>query len=234
MQQIRPDKYLQKVIEYSKSKFGDNLAAIVIHGSYALGYFDKRKSDYDLSFYFKNKIPAGKETLKKKFPKIWIHYFMTLEDVLEYCHLSHFTLYITLLTKGSKAIYSTKEYRQMLKELKKKNLRSIEFDTADLKYKYGNEINVFQKSKSYSALKWALPMIRKRLQLLSYLSKSKLVWDLDKNLNINRKCFSEDEIRFMKNLNKRLFQRDNHFSDEDIDKTINLCQIIQDKIFLRI
>jgi len=51
---IKPDRYLKKFIDYCKEQYGGNLLAIVIYGSYPWGYFNKKKSDYDVFVIFKD------------------------------------------------------------------------------------------------------------------------------------------------------------------------------------
>jgi len=65
IRKIKPDNYLKKFIEYCREKFGDNLVAVVVFGSYAWGYFDKKKSDYDLFVILRGKI-IDQENVRKK------------------------------------------------------------------------------------------------------------------------------------------------------------------------
>jgi len=141
----RKNKYLEKFVEFCKRKFGDNLAAIVVFGSYAQGFFDKKKSDYDIFIIFRDKIPQGKIELKKKFPKVSVSYFLTLDDLMKRAHLGHFTSYITLLTKGSITLYKTKEYKKFLRKLKKKNLLEEVVDVVRMEHKTKYEKNILNK-----------------------------------------------------------------------------------------
>lgn len=112
---IIKDPYLKKFVDYCKKKF-NNLVAIIIYGSYAWGYFDKRKSDYDMLVIFKGEVPRGKSEIKRKFKKITLPYFCTTEYLINRRGLEHWASYITL-TKVGKILYKTREYDKFLKDL---------------------------------------------------------------------------------------------------------------------
>lgn len=80
---IKPDKILKKFIQHCREKYKDNLVAITIYGSYAFGYFDKRKSDYDVFVIFKDKTPQRKSEINRKFPKVFLQYFCTTDDLIK-------------------------------------------------------------------------------------------------------------------------------------------------------
>jgi len=101
IKKIRPDYYLKKFIDYCKDKYKDNLFAIVIYGSYAWGYFDKKSSDYDVFIIFKNGTPKNKKLAQKEFnklfPKISLQYYCTAEELINKVREGHWSIYITLL-----------------------------------------------------------------------------------------------------------------------------------------
>ena len=233
VKKIGADKYLKRFVEYCKKKFGGNLGAIIIYGSYSLGYFDDKKSDYDIFILFKKEIPKGKRTLKRKFPKISVNYFMTFEDVMKKSHLGHFATYITLL-KSRGVIYCIPEYKKLLRRLKKLNLFEKMIDLTVIEAKSIYEINHLKKVSKYNALKWALPSIRKRLQFLSFIRFNKLIWNLRKNLRKNKDVLDKDEIEFILGLHRQILNRKPYFSSKDKIRSIGLIEKIDKEIIFHL
>jgi len=222
---MKRDKCLEKFVDYCKENFGGELVAILIYGSYAFGYFDKKKSDYDLIVIFKDKVPRKRAEIKRKFKKVNLPYFFNEEDLLGYIGRGHWTLYITLM-KSAGILYKTKEYDRLFSKLKKRKILK-ELDVAALEIKTKEERNILKRRSGFQAVKWALPMLRKRLQLLTYVRKNKLVWDLKENLEENKDVLDDEEIKFIRNLDKRVKIRDEKFSREDKNKSIEIL----DKLF---
>jgi hypothetical protein len=234
VRKIKPDFYLQKFISFCKINYRDNLAAIVVFGSYVCGGFDKTKSDYDLFILFKNKTPRGRSFLRKKFPKCSLIYFNSLDEMKERIRFGHFTSYITLLTEGSRVLYSTREYNIFLNEISKMNLLEETIDVAGVEWKANYEKNVLKKNVGHKAIKWALPMVRRRLQLLTFIRKRKLIWNLEKITQINKSFLTKKEIDFILDLNVRDQNRLNKFSREDKKIIINLVDKLDKEIIEKI
>jgi len=233
LRKIRSDTYLKKFISYSKEKFGDNLVAIVIFGSYTWGYFDEKKSDYDVFVIFRDEVPRGKEEIRRKFEKVALHYFCTTDELLRNAHFGHWTSYITLLT-SARVLYANKEYEKFLKELKDLNLFEAVIDVVGLEAKANYEANVLRKNKGYKAVKWALPMIRKRLQMLTYVRYHKLIWNLNENLRKNKDLLIKEEIRFMKDLDRRVRLRSSKFSSDDKKTALDILYKINKETILHL
>ncbi len=218
------DKYLRKFVNYCKREFKDELVAIVIYGSYIWDYFDKEKSDYDLFVIFKDKTPRKRKHISKKFKRVALQYFCNIDDIKRYILEGHWAIYITLL-KGSKVLFKTKYYNKLIQHIrnmphfKNNNILGIE-------RKRGYIRNVLIKKKGYSAIKWTLPELRKRLQLLTYIKKDKIIWDLNKNIRLNKKFLNKEESDFIKKLQKKESIRSNEFNKSD--KKFSLC--ILDKL----
>jgi len=74
IRKIKPDPYLNKFIKYCENKFENNLAAILIFGTYNTGPFVKGVSDVDTIILFKqqNDLDFKKEQaeLRNKFISI--------------------------------------------------------------------------------------------------------------------------------------------------------------------
>ena len=213
MKMIR-DVYLKKFVDYCKGKFGKELVGIVIFGSYSLGFFNKRESDYDVIVIFKDKIPKSKTEIKRNFERITLHHFLTEKDLLKKIYEGRWSIYITLL-KSSKILYQTKEYNSFLKKLKKLNFLKETDNLNRFKFKDKIDKKHLKEVKGYKAVKLSFASIRKRLQILTYLKKKKLVWDFDKNLIINKQFLNKKEMVFLKNLKEKNYSRDNKFGVKD-------------------
>lgn len=233
VKRIRADEYLRKFVDYCKDKFGNNLVAIIIFGSYAWGYFDKKKSDYDVFVIFRDKVPKGKLQIKKKFGRMAIHYFCKADELLRNAHFGHWTSYITLL-KSAKVLYATKEYKKFLRELKKTNLFEKAIDVASVEAKTIVKANSLKERKGFKAAKWALPSIRVQLQMLTYVRYHKLIWNLSKNLRKNRDILTKKERGFMKELNKKVRKRDDSFGEGDKKIALDLMYKLNKEIALHL
>ena len=218
IKKTRPDSYLKKFVKYCKDNYQDNLLAIVIYGSYAWGYFDKRKSDYDVFVIFKDKAPNKKALavgeFKKLFPRVTLQYYCTADELIHKVNEGHWSIYITLIKSG-KVLFHNRGYRSFLKKLKKINFVKELLDTMAMQYKARFEINTLKKIHGYKAAKWALPSIRKRLQLLTYIRRKKVIWDLKKVVKLNNDILSEEESNYLFKLDKRVRSRSKKFKLRD-------------------
>jgi len=233
IRRIKVDANLRKFVDYCKKRFGDNLVAIVIFGSYAFGYFDKKKSDYDLFVLLKEEVNVDKKKIIGKFDKIVVHYLSSEEEMFHQDHFVHFTSYITLLKSG-RAVYATKEYKKFLRKLKGLNLFESAVDVGAISAKTYFEIGALKKKRGFKAVKWALPAIRKRLQLLTFVRRRRLVWDLKKNLKLNRHVLDKSERDFVQDLDKRVMNRSEKFSREDREKAVEILEKVRDEIVRRL
>ncbi len=84
----------------------------------------------------------------------------------------------------------------------------------------------------YKGLKHALPVLRVRLQFLTYLKIKKLIWDLRKNIVINKDFLNADEIKFLLKLDKSVTKRKNKFNVLDKKKIIALLNKIHKEIMV--
>ncbi len=232
LKKIKSDAYLKNFVKFCEEKYKNNLIAITIYGSYAWGYFDKNKSDYDIFVIFKDRTPKGKKEINRKFPKISLQYFCTANDLLIKVKEGHWSIYITLL-KSAKILYHTIEYKKFLKELKKINFLEQLMDTAAMEYKANFEIGALKKVRGYKAAKWALPCIRKRLQLLTYIRRKKLIWNVRKVAKLNKDILSKEEIYFILDLDKKVKMRQNSFMKDDKNKAIEILNKLNHEIIFK-
>jgi len=68
--------------------------------------------------------------------------------------------------------------------------------------------------------------------LLTFIKRRKLIWSLNKNLKLSKKTLTKEEIKFIKNLNKKLMKRSNSFNKEDKNKSIEILDRINNKLLL--
>ncbi len=228
---MKKDIYLKRFVNYCRKRF-DNLIAVVIFGSYAWNYFDKKKSDYDVFVIFKEKVPKGKTKLKKKFKKIALHGFCADRNLIKKTKEGHWTTYVTLL-KGAKILYQTKGYKKFLRELNKVDpLEKVSISMIKRKLEF--EKNALKKKTGFDAAKWALPSIRKRLQFLVYIKKNQKLWSLNKVLAKNKDVLVNKEIIFLKELDKKVRKRSQSFSREDKKTAFEILDKVGKELISRI
>jgi len=232
IKRIKQDRYLKRFVEFCKKRYQHNIIAIGIYGSYAFGYFDKKKSDYDVFVIFEDRIPRGKSIIKRMFPKVFLQYFCTDQDILRKIREGHFSVYITLL-KSARILYANKDYGKLLKKIKKINFIEELSDVAAIEYKAKFEINKLRAINGYKAAKWALPCIRKRLQLLVYIRKRKAVWDLSKVIKLNRDILTKEEEKFIINLDKKVRMRKEDFGIDDKNVAIKIIKKLDYEILVK-
>ena len=232
IRKILPDNYLKKFINFCKEKYQDNLIAIMVYGSYAWKYFDKKDSDYDIILLFKENAP-DKKSIAKQFKKISLQYSLTSDEVLTNAHLGHFTTYITIL-KGGRILYKTKEFNKLIRQLRKTNPLDKVIDIAVIEAKSLYLKKELKRLNKFKAVKWALPSLRKSLQLLTFIRKNRLVWKLNKNLKLNKDVLTKEEILFIKELNKKLLKRSDNFTKKDKQISINILDKINSEILFYI
>lgn len=231
IRRVKPDRYLKKFREYCKKRYGDNLVAIVLFGSYVWGYFDKVDSDYDTFVILKNEIPSEKKLLNKKFPKMSVQYFTNMDEVMRETHLGHFTSYITLLESGG-ILYKAKEYDGFLRKLRGQNLFEKAVDVVGFESKFLQKREMFSNKLGFKAAKWALPSIRVGLQLRAFIEKRKLIWDLRKVVNYNKDILEVGERKFLFELNKKVLRRANDFNKKDREMALHIFDKISGEIVL--
>lgn len=229
IRKIRKDKYLKEFIKFCKEKYKENLMAVIIYGSYAWGYFDRKESDYDVAVIFRDKTPSEHKEIDRRFPKVFLQYFCTADELLKKVEAGHFTIYVTFL-KSARVLYWTKDYKKVLKELKKVDFIEELADTTAMQYKANYEINCLKKLKGYKGAKWALPCIRKRLQLLTYIRRRKPIWKLKKVVKMNKDLLDKEERKFILELDKEVKQRREDFGKEDREMAIKILEKLNKKI----
>lgn len=214
LKKIKLDSYLKPFVDFCKERYSPNLMGIGIYGSYAWGYFDKNKSDYDVFLVFNKKIEDESKLITNKLEKISVQYFGTTEEVSELIKEGHWSLYITLL-KSAKMLYFSNEYKQFFNELKNTNFVKNLQNTDRIKFKAKFDRDQIQKMEGYPAIKYAFPALRSRLQLLTYAKYQKPIWDLNKVISLNKDFLTSNEQNLLIRLNKSVRERRNDYFDKD-------------------
>ncbi len=174
-------------------KYKENLAAILIFGSYFTGQYKSGISDIDLIVLFKNPLRnAIKEqeslTNKLKSLNVFIHHFKSLKEYKHSIYEKASWSSWIVVQSGSKAIYSTPEFQSFKTYLSTHKLDNnkltkfiLEKDTFDL------QIDLAKKS-GWGATKMLYAHIRRKLQILNFYQNNNLEFDFSKCLNsINTK-----------------------------------------------
>jgi hypothetical protein len=215
IKRTKPDSYLTNFVNFCKQRYGKNLIAIGIYGSYSWGYFDRENSDYDVFLIFNSKLKNETTSLSDKFEKISVQYFCSKADLLELIREGHWSLYITFLT-SAKMLHFSKDYKKLIKQIGKINFVDNLKNTDRIKWKVGFDRVVIEKSRGYEGTKYALPALRSRLQLLTYIKYKKLIWDLSKVIKLNKDILTFEESNYLTQLDKSMRERKNIFPNKEI------------------
>lgn len=127
----------------------------------------------------------------------------------------HWSVYITFL-KSSRMLYYSRDYRVLFDKIGKidfiKNLKN--FDRIKWKAKFDR--GCIKKGRSYDGAKYALPALKNRLQLLTYINSRKLILNLDKLIKLNKDILTLREGRFLIRLDKFVKGRKDVLYDKKI------------------
>ena len=123
---MTPNKLEKRIIESCLNRCGKDLAGILIFGSYNTGSFVAGKSDVDIMTFLKNnskiKLQATADLLKHvdlADLNVSMAHFGTFDNYKSHIYSEgSWSSWITIV-KGSKVIYSTKEFEQFRESLKK-------------------------------------------------------------------------------------------------------------------
>jgi len=215
IQKIHSDSYLKEFVSFCKERYNKNLIGLGIYGSYAWGYFDKKKSDYDVFLVFNQETKNESNLITNKLEKISVQYFGTAKQLSELISEGHWSLYITLL-KSAKMLYFSSEYKQFFNGLNNTNFVKNLKNTDRIKFKAEFDRDQIQKMEGYPAIKYAFPALRSRLQLLTYAKYQKPIWDLDKAIKLNKDFLTNKEQSLLVQLNNSVKERKNDYFDKNL------------------
>lgn len=185
-----------KIKEICLEQNGENLAAILIFGSYGIKTYAAGVSDIDAIILLKEKgtldFEKEQKNLREKLAEInlSIHHFTDIESYKNHIYQgASWSSWITVL-KSPKQIYTTQEFEDF-----KKYLASHELDKEKLKEyilqkdKFELE-GYFKQRTGWELTKGIFSHLRRKLQILNYYSGNDLDFDYDKclaNLKLKNK-----------------------------------------------
>lgn len=231
------DTYLAAFVADVRERYGDNLRAVLVYGSYVEGYFDPEESDYDiLLFLGRQPDPEHRPAVEQKFPKVSLMYYLTMEELEERIRNGSWSLYIAVL-KGAATLYQDTAFERFVADLEKVDMRKIissEEGLQKIRDKFEDEINTQTESEGFEAIKWFIPTLRRMLQIHTYLRTHKTVWSLEDNLKTAQTVLDDDDMAFIKDVQQRLLYRSTEFSPDDTRRAAaileNLGNTVVDKL----
>lgn len=203
------DVYLKSFIDYLEKKVGNELAGVIIYGSYVKGYFDPHKSDYDVFVLFKKKVIDLQEEIKLKFPKISLQIYVNLEEFKNKILGGGWNTYITFIYTG-KILYETEDlvklkkiiadYRPDFRNLdNNKIIALLEKLKADTRESY--------KRNHYELNKFLYSSLLRKLQILYYIRNSEIILEFSKLLSLFKDKCILDNLEWLSLIETQVFER---------------------------
>ena len=231
----------KRIIDSCLERFDNNLAAILIFGSYNTGQFVEGVSDIDMIILFKEESSFDFEKERYELgnnladinPKI-VH-FRTINDYEKHIYEEgSWSSWITVI-RGSRAIYSTNEFDNFRNRLlnnpipKEKLLKYIKRkDNCELEEKLfirGNN----EKRTEWQLTKWLFLHIRRKLQILNYYIGNKLEFDYKKCLDNLRNIKGIENENMLKKLGE-LYGSRRVLKNEEIEAYLNVAKSLTNSI----
>lgn len=203
------DDYLKSFIDYLEKKVGNQLAGVIIYGSYVKGYFDPQKSDYDVFVLFKKKVIDLQEEIKLKFPKISLQIYVNLEEFKNKILGGGWNTYITFIYTG-KILYETEDlvklkkiiadYRPDFRNLdNNKIIALLEKLKADTRESY--------KRNHYELNKFLYSSLLRKFQILYYIRNSEIMLEFSKLLSLFKDKCILDNLEWLSLIETQVFER---------------------------
>lgn len=202
------DEYLKGFLEYLQEKVGEELAGLVIFGSYVAGYFDKNNSDYDVFVVFKSEVPDLKEDIVKKFPRIVTHFYDTVEKLEEKIRFGGWNTYMALIHTGeilfktSRLEDVTSKFKQpiALKELSDQHKRHLVDKLKD-------QVNIAKVKEGFELNKFLYSSLLRKLQILYFLRNGEIIFKFNELLEKTEDDFMNDNREWLLQLEELVFSR---------------------------
>jgi len=222
----------KRIIESSLRKYNENLAAILIFGSYNTGQFVFGISDIDAIILFKRRENIDFENEKYELGnelediRLKILHFKTLKDYEEHIYnKGSWSSWITVI-KGSKILYSTHEFEDFKKRLEN-NPISKERLKEYIKDKDKFELEGYLKESSgWDLTKGLFSHIRRKLQILNYYKGNEL------NFDYNTCLINLGDINGREKLErlKELYNKRRVLYKKEFESYVKLANLLTEKI----
>lgn len=226
---------LKKIRSFIVSRYGDNLAGLLVFGSANTGQFHEGRSDIDTIILLKklNGLDLEKETNflieSLKSENFRTQYFHTVESIKEHVKKRvSWSTRITILSKeGSRVLYSTPEFEKLKRWLidnfpsKEDIMRYvIEKDKVELD-------GYFKEIENFDLTKALMSHVRRKLQIMNYFQSNKIIFDYD--ICLNDVELPAEEKGKLKEL-YRIYEKREKLSKKQISDYYNLARELTKRI----
>jgi hypothetical protein len=219
------DEYLKNFIDYLKENLQDELAGVLIFGSYGKVYFDPIESDYDVFVLFKDKIINIQDELRAKFPKVALHMYTNLEALEQKIMNFGWNTYIALIYTG-KILFSTPELENLKSKIaqSKPNItdRSEEAKIAFVE-KLKSDTKIALEKENYDLNKFLYSSLLRKLQILFFIRTQKIELEFNDLIKKLKDDFINQNIEWLKEVESTVFAR-SKITLKDKDTYVNVLQ----------
>jgi hypothetical protein len=219
------DEYLENFINYLKENLKDELAGVLIFGSYGKVYFDPIESDYDVFVLFKDKIINIQDELRAKFPKVALHMYTNLEALEQKIMNFGWNTYIALIYTG-KILFSTPELENLKSKIaqSKPNItdRSEEAKIAFVE-KLKSDTKIALEKENYDLNKFLYSSLLRKLQILFFIRTQKIELEFNDLIKKLKDDFITQNIEWLKEVESTVFSR-SKITLKDKDTYVNVLQ----------
>jgi predicted nucleotidyltransferase len=203
------DDYLKSFVQYLQNEFGDNLAGVIIFGSYGKPNFDLLKSDYDVFVLFKDEVIDIREEIIRKFPRIVLHVYMNLEHLKNKILTGGWNTYIAFVFTG-KVLYITQELEQLKKQISqfKPNIKNL---SAKQKTALVEKLKADTKNANdrdgYILNKFLYASLLRKLQILYFLRRNEIILEFNTLIGKFEDKFVSENSEWLRKVEKMVFER---------------------------
>lgn len=203
------DENLKSFLEYLQEKAGEELAGLVIFGSYSGGYFDKNQSDYDVFVVFKWQTIDLHKEISKKFPRFATHFYGTLEDLQNKINQGGWNTYIALIHTGQ-VLFKTSHLEDLI--AKNRNtppaLKDLPQDQKQhLIDKLRDQVSIAKQKEGFELNKFLYASLLRKLQILHFLRTGEIILKFNELLEKTEDDFMNDNREWLLNLEETVFAR---------------------------
>ncbi|MBU0760397.1 MAG: nucleotidyltransferase domain-containing protein [Nanoarchaeota archaeon] len=223
----------KRITNICLNRLRDNLAGILIFGSYNTGEFVLGKSDIDLLILLKedNGMKFQKEEDILKHVELTdlkpsIVHFRPLEDYKEHIYREGaWSSWITIIC-GSKVIYSTEDFEKFRTYLEQHPLSSENLKDYIKTKDYIELEGYFKRNSGWNLTKAYYSHLRRKLQILNFLEGNTLDFDFTTCLN-NLDCLIENKL--LQKIEK-LYKERKEITEQEVKKYYVLAKKLTKQI----